>query len=458
MTIDKKKRRANYQAITVALDRNYNRSPQVDYRKWYVDGVRPGEDRLTRRKLDDRLFSKLVCEPDADEAVWREWKEKNPVDRKSLDRVRFLGVQSTKELYFGTNSVFAERESEIWDFFFSEWSESGLPEPGIPDNSANYVSGIYDYYLGKTITWVSESSRNPHSQIWRLAYMFEVTVKSGRLLNYRPATDDVPADVVKMMCRVEAAHRHPEKFAPEIAPVIDCLHRSLTNREMCPGTTDLYEHVVSENMAQFMRDSAAGGSYSLCVRYASAAVLEAALPLLNPKTRYPYGPDVPDDKVLAIPFVDHRATRTSVRLMTAMWKCGFVPDTVERLDDRTLFIHVSVPLDSVPVCLSLMLLCWDMTNFVERVKSSKDIWEEDYYIEKPAPAVLLTQPLEGDWCVGAVGALQESGEVHRGEDSAVDQIVESGSVPKEFLPKLLDGHIDRIRKSTKRWENSDVPW
>ena len=421
---------------------------------WYVEGKRTKDGKYA-------LLTTLACEPDADEARWNELRavyrgqgKRIPEvsdQRALLDRWltadRFISTGDNFAVYFGCNTILNGREEAIYKFFYQDLAR-GVSTAG--DSLTKLVSN----HTRRVLNWMKPLDVNPYAQGWQQADEFAAIVEAGlpRAMDFSAARDS--ASLREYICPVEWAHRNPTAFDSRLLPVVRTLRSAMLEATGRGPLAEAYEAVASNHLSHYAEQTAAGGTFSLCVRYDSAEELKAAELLIQPHTRYPYDGDMRDGLIRALPNYDSRRWRLSSQVLRWSWTSGLTAFHMSRCDERTLFIQVKAPLGFQAVWSALVYLCYDLRNIEARANSTKEFPNDDAVQALPRDAICFVQPLRGRWRMVAMGWGDHYAEVWEGEDAILDSVVGAGDTPADFMPAQMTDSLARVRRNGNRLDIS----
>lgn len=466
--LEKKQRRENWEGIEAALRTAspvyVNKDNKTAMRRYYVDGtVAQLSMGPYGNPMPLRLFALLLLEPCVSRDQWQEWEEEQ--SQRPGYHTGFFEMQKVTYHYFGENTVFEGRETEIYEFFYRKLA----PKIG-PD--------VYPHTLlslGPAIDQISRMQVNPYSQIWRKDQeKFEqLSDVPDEKFNIDPhvAPDDwlyqshMPYDplwLARSMCPIEWAYRNPEKFDSAIKPIVEKFRDYYLNTHV--SIREVYEKTIEANLVQWAEITCAGGQVSVCIEYERADQLEAMLPLLDPATRFPCKSDDPPNMVRALPLRKGREFRASYVNVMDLWKAGFQVSKQLVLGDRTLFLQFGAPLRRDRMYWPLMVLSCDVTDLEARVKARKSMQDDEIGIKKKVGKVVyLIEPLVGKCRVGAVEKeyAPDGGdiefypgwlELQEGENEHIDGILETKDSEQLMVDLLKEYHL--IRKEGSLLESA----
>ena len=441
--IDKKERRKNWPGIEFAL-RQYNRryvstKDKVAMRRYYIEGIEP---KLTFRDSPN-LLARLMCEPDATRKDWEKWKKENGNQLQNL-KYKFMNLQNS-EAYIGDNTPFNGRESEIYDFFFSD---NDIPAEGSAYID-NYISEVIGSQFGRVIRYLGGIALPTHNLVGVHAFKLVETIRAQPKHPYIFYKKQDFQPLANVLCPIAWAYQNPKFFDQKIEEPIRQLHELFVD----PNTNDVlretFASVIDAKLKQYVEECAAGGVVSACIQYNSNSQLRAVLPLLTPSTRFPFSTDTPKGAVLPLAkgvVTESRAHRESFNAIWHLWRSGFVARRCIELDNNRLFVQFSAPILRQNVENALSALVCDLTNLEERI-NGKDTLNKDLR-PRFAKCVYLVEPLVGRWMIGATTGRAEEGysQLFQGDDNEIDRYFEQGQSPEVVLPELLESEYERFKK------------
>ena len=473
--VDKGLRRLNWpaieKAIGVALRGYVMGKNKAVTRKYYVDGIEPvyppampGLD-----SLQPALLIRLLCEPEATEEQWEEWKQEFP-NRDSFLSVLQLQRDPTRQFYFGNNSLFNHREAEIQEFWYkdrkkeafslkSSSNRDGLEKKREDRDILNVLSPL--------IVLKNESirmKRNPHSfYSTSFDYEFDYIVKCLDIEKDLPVIYDEEKHCIELthrFCPLECVHRHPERFDSGIQYRIKRLHDYFVDSQTHPVLLQAYRQTIEMQFDRYIEYSGAGASISVCLRYDHPDQLQAMLPLLYEETRYPCQSSDPDGTIHCLPnSTGDRGKRRSFATIRNLWSAGFNAERHIELDEITLFVEFTAPLSWSVAQKVLFSLRADATNLENKLKARKML-SGDHILDviDSASMVYLLKPIQGCWRAGAWARYADPGiapdkaevvlnmDIAEGENTEIDRIVNVDDSVEITLQRLLNEGYSIIRQ------------
>lgn len=405
-------------------------------RRWYVEGERP----VLRSKPD--LVATLLCEPDLSESDWQALKDNLSANDKDYAYSSFMNLQVIDLLYFGQNSLFGQRENEIYDFFLSDCIVVTA------EHYEDHLTQTLPRQISQSLKYVSTITSNPYCQLWRDVEIFHraVSLAPNRQFKFDRRTDT--RELAQTLCSIEWGYRHPDKFDSASAPVVQKLYDIFTDQNINASLRDAYSATIEDQLEIYAEKTAAGGRVCACFRYASKAHCDAMIPMLTPSTRVPRTTDQPDGVALALPDSHGKELRISINLVLSLWRTGFSPVRYHQLDERTLYVEFVAPLMLDHARYALSTLRDDATNLKDRLKARVDE-KEDLLFQGGvfADCVYYIESLVGSWMFGAMANEEGDVELLPGDDPRIDRIVESGEAAEHFLFKIMNEDHSRIMAS-----------
>ena len=378
--IDKKKRRASWPAIENYFRRRgdhlVNKLNKTTMRRYYVERERPRGAMYDSYKPDAYIelshFEKLILEPDASKEEWEQWFDPTSDSAHfSSHGLGLLEIQGGWENHigwgFGENTLFEGRENEIYEYFYNiEGRKSTYPVS--EDESVTSLLS-----LPSCIRYpISRIKINPHYIGCRFAESrFEEVsgMPSGRFKKYDTTVH--AHDLASSMCAIEWAHTYSEKFDSVIKPMVSLCRSFYTDSN--DTIKNIYESVVASQLDDWCEATGAGGTMTIAIRYETAEHLEAVIPLLTWKTRYPYTGEADEGVVKALPRYRDASLRMSFRLIEKYWSCGFEVNEYRVVNSNTLLIDLTIPLSRLNLYPLLVHLIRNSSNLEERLKSRKKL-------------------------------------------------------------------------------------
>ena len=437
----KSKRRASWRALE-----NYFRSNNQDFlinkhnkaaiRRYYVDGEEPEGyiyNPVGPKIAELSCFQKLILEPDATQEQWALWFD--PASASSRQRaggrsfLKLLGGWRDNYIGygFGENTFFNGREKEIYEYFF-EIEGRKITYPVSDDESLTSLLA-----LPSCIKYpMCRMKINPNYIGWRFAetrFAEVANLSPDRFEKFDPESDT--QELASSICAIEWAHRHPDKFDAAVKPMVALCHSFYTNTN---GTVcTIYEQTIESKIDCWAESTGAGGSMNIVVQYDSTEHLEAIIPLLNYKTRYPCNEDDEEGVVKALPLLKGRNYRVSYHLIQNYWNSGFEVVRYEKADARTLLIELRLPLSRLQLYPVLNYLIVNSLNIEERLKAKKNLpgdtlfEDEDPYVGK---LVYMIQPMVGKPRIGVIlsdkirrDQIGRWSELSFGENTRIDDVL-----------------------------------
>lgn len=409
----KSKKRASWQALENYFRSNnqdllVNKHNKTAIRRYYVDGEEPEGfiyNPVGPKMAELSCFQKLILEPDATQDQWALWFD--PSSASSRQRaggrsfLKMLGGWRDNYIGygFGENSLFNGREKEIYEYFF-EIEGRKITYPVSDDESVTSLLS-----LPSCIKYpMSRIKINPYYIGWRFAetrFAEVANLSPDRFENFDPDSDS--QELANSICAIEWAYRHPDKFDVAVKPMVALCHSFYTNTN--EAVRNIYEQTIESKMDCWAESTGAGGSMNIAVQYDTAEHLEAVIPLLNYKTRYPCNEDDEEGVVKALPLLKGRNYRVSYHLIQNYWTSGFEVVGYEKADARTLLIELSLPLGRLQLYPALNYLIVNSLNIEERLKATKNLpgdtlfEDEDPYVGK---LVYMIKPIVGKPRLGVI--------------------------------------------------------
>ena len=483
--LDKKQKRLNWPAIEYAIrtaHSEYLRGKNKSLtRRYYVDGIEPVYS-PPMPGLDSpqvNLFLRLLCEPEATKEQWEQWKEENDENLQIAYR-SVRGFQNHPDFYFGNNSLFNRREADMEAFFYNRNFDEELKS-----YYSRYPKSWKEKCVKRDIMWVLKPVRGVISRLNTMKRNPYAIDSHGFENNFAQAIahleieKDLPVIydedqhgkyLLTVFCPIEWAHRHPDRFNPEIKPEVQRLRDYFLDEKTHPVLRQAYLQTVENKLDEYVEHSGAGARIRVCLRYDHPAQLQAMLPLLYHETRHPSKPDDPDGTIRAFSTGSNPGIRRSYCTITGLRDIGFNADSHVVIDDRTLLVEFAVPIRWEPTRHALFSLGYDATNLEEKLKARK-LMPGDYIDEEidSAALVYLLVPIQGQWRVGAWARYFDlkldldkpencpNKELVDGENEYIDKIVNQDMPVEKKMLMLLEDGFSVIRKkghpakSDRRW-------
>ena len=448
--IDKKIKRDNWPAIERALRHKLERFVMKETRsvtrRYYVDGIEPEYPENYDWGLD--LTVRLLCEPDATLEQWAQWKTEAAWKPEAGQmQLSYLYILYDVQFSFGKNSLFGKRDAQIHDYFFrrdniTDTHGASDTEKQKAEREKNAYQNLV-FWVQQCVVYIKRLKVNPYSQgykgiesaIERVKHYSEKPYDLYQIIEpYGPTS----YGLTSVVCPIELAYRHPEKFDPLIRPVVNLLHDFFVHPDTNSSLRDIYQQIVESQLDEYAEKTGAGGCLSVCIRYDTAEQLQAMLPMLYFDTRYPNKADDPEGAIRSLPPIGNRSFRASFNIVMKFWEAGFEPERHVVLDDTTLFLEYTVPLSFSDNINLLIALQFDATNLEEKLDARSDLPDDDIDGDyDKAALVYLLRPLQGVW---RVGAFQQR------DDNSLDYSDPANSPQKE----LLEGDSEEIDSIVNR--------
>ena len=409
----KNKRRASWPAIENYFRQNnedllVNKHNKSTIKRYFVEGEEPEGyiyDPKVPKIAKFTYFHKLILEPNANRDQWVLWFDPLSISaREGGGGVSFLkmlgGWRDNNIGYgFGENSLFGGRENEIYEYFY-EIEGRKLVYPVLDDESLTSLLSLPSCIMYP----MCRMKINPFYIGWRFAEprFAEISKLSPDRFEKLDPESHVQ-DLASSMCAIEWAHRHPDKFDSAVEPMVALCRSFYVN------TTDTFRNIYSQTIETkldcWAESTGAGGSMTIAIQYDTPEHLEAVIPLLTYKTRYPCNKDDEEGVVKALPLLKGRNYRVSYYLIQNYWNSGFEVVRYEKTDARTLQIELCLPLGRLQLYPALNYLIVNSLNIEERLKARKNLpgdtlfEDEDPFVGK---LVYIIIPMVGEPRIGVI--------------------------------------------------------
>ena len=214
-------------------------------------------------------------------------------------RNQYFKLQNSKNFYFGHNSFLGNRDKHIYEKLFD-----GVE--AFEERVEMFLGKKYDTLqdcLSLGYHWAAMLARlsvPDHWQQWRSFDEWRATVLSA-VDTARPISDvddgrgASESLMVSLSCVAWAA-AHIEQLqhlSPRTLWLVRSMYEVLTSPETPEVVRSEFKRVSALKMSEY-ESQCPGGTLTQCVRYETVEQLEAAIKLLDPKTRYPFSADDED--------------------------------------------------------------------------------------------------------------------------------------------------------------------
>ena len=456
----KSERKENWKAIKYALRKiwpeSVNKKNESSLRNYYVNGetvasVMGGFDEEASLTLAIHL---LLCS-----------EEELLKDNSFIQRITnggdktgytdFMGLQGASHgvsncFYFGANSLYMKRESHIYEQYFKKLRPAGNSEKKL-------WNGLR---IKRTLSLISRIQVNPYNQVWRYDQeRFEWIKKQyswQTRFNYKKYSEQLSSS----FCAIEWAKKYPERFDPNIQPIVSYFREFYVNGHK--PIKNAYHYVNDKHLSNWAESHGAGGKLYVLIDYISEEYLNQYLPLLAPESRYPNTVGNPSNAVRHFPGIEHnRGNRLSYRVVDDLWSGGFLAKKHLVLEDKMLFLEIDIPLSMSNLGRLFLTGAFvrDIGDLKSRIESQTD--KADDVCENPKAIgnfFYLIKPMFGAARVGVpVWENEFSGfpngirELSVNFDSNIQDIV-FGSEPEDDMLSLIR-YMDIFRR-----EGEQPPW
>lgn len=439
----KKLRRASWPAIENYFRRNnqdqlINKHNKTTTRRYYVDGINPEGwiyDPYTPKIQEFNHFQKLLLEPDASLEDWMQWCDRSSsYMRENNSGIWLLNIQGGKENSigwgFGDNSLFFGRDEAIYNYFYDIEGR----KPQFPIDESDPVATLLT--LPSCIKYPMLRMRlNPQYICWRFAEsrFREISkLPPERFDGYKD--DAIQQELAMSMCAVEWARRHPDRFNSNAQAMVNLSHEFYTNTNKTVKSA--YETTLDSKLIDWAEATGAGGTMFIAMQFEKPEHLEAIIPLLHHKTRYPCSEDDEAGVIKALPLLKGRNYRVSYYLIQHYWNCGFSVNRYKRCGDKSLLMELTMPLSRLQLYPVLKYLTVNSIGLADRLKARKNLPGDTLFEDENPPAarlIYLIHPMEGTARAGTVLREEDKlenfhsvwSEMGIGVNSAVDSALES---------------------------------
>ena len=445
---DKQQRKLNWPGLEHAL-RHYNdiflrKEHKPAIKKAYLDG--------TAHDTYSNIVN-LMIHPDSDEADWKRWKLKND------NPGHFLLFQMNDSLYVGNNSVLNGREKEIYDYCFLDSGPDKL-------RKADKLSRVIGSGFGRLNDHIGRIEASPYQLAWRSIERHCESVLSNGELKLPSFRDSEDSEFLKrLFCPTAWAYKHGDNLDPTIHRIAESVHRTLSTEAKNTQLGDAYAYFTEKYLTDFGAYSFAGGVMHLCIRYENSDLLQAAIELLDPLTRYPYGDGNPDETIRCLPRTKPSTEyRISWKKHMRLWRAGFKVNKYEIANDNDLILEVPIPIDSLRLLNAVDALGYDNRNVREKISAKKNMLGDTSEDHSPtAPIVYIEKSISGEWRVGTI-PISKGTEIDKnyknrhlscviraGSDDHIDQLVDVKNINDSLLGLADEYEYLRDHGVTLNW-------
>ena len=415
----KQQRKLNWPGLEHAL-RNYN---PIYVGKDHKAAIKKAYLGSTVHETHSSIVN-LMIHPDSEESDWKRWKLKN------MPHGHYVIFQGKDNIYIGNNSVLNGREKEIYDYCFLE---------SVPDKlrKADRLSRVIGGGFGSLNNHIGRIEASPYQQAWRSIERLCESVLSNSELKLPSFRDSEDSEFLKhLFCPTALAYKHGDNLDPAIHRIAESVHQVLSVDAKDTQLGDAYAYFVDKFLAEFGAYSFAGGVMHLCIRYENPDLLQAAIELLDPLTRYPYGDGNLDETIRCLPRTK-RSTENRISLLRHwwLWRAGFKVNKYKIVNESDLIVEIPIPIDRKKLLGAIAALGYDNSDIRKKIVAGKNMPGDTLQDHRPtAPMVCIEEPIEGDWRVGAIRIWQGDDLDNKFERGPVSRVIHAGS----------DDNIDRL--------------
>ena len=349
--------------------------------------------------------------------------------------------------YFGQNTPFAGRESEIYEHFFKDIPFKLPPSRTKDIGLVNFMRPV----LWDLMDYLAPHVINKYNQIWRHAELLTAFLTETDINSLQIDFETKIHAMALPMCALEWNYRNAHRYTPEIGSLLAGLHSAISSEKAHPKIHQLYAQNIEQGMSSFMEETAVGGVVSVLIHYDKKAQLDAMIPLLTPETRYPFSPETYDK--ICVPFPRDRNSqqiRSSYKGFYSLWNNGFQANRYEIVDSKTLFVEFAASTNLRKTQTAIEVLRSDMHNCIDRLNARRVETEDHRYKTIHFKIVYLIVPSCGRKRVGGMprGKLEETfdawSEVYEGDDERIDEQLKSEKNEVELLRTISNKYMDRL--------------
>ena len=395
MSIDIKLRKKNWQAVSRLLRAELGVRGSDDIKK--LKAAYFGE--ISLEEATKRPLVKLIIAGEVTDALCSEIRN-NSHDLVSL-RDKFFKMQESRKFYFGENSFLGHQEVQIYDKLFEGAVE--FEERVKMFHGKNYDTLedclFLDYRWSAMLTRLSVPA---HWQQWRCFDEWRACVLSA-MDSAKPISDvddgtGANERLMLSLCAVAWAAAHMEQLqhlSPRTLWLVESMHEVLTSPDTPEVIRNEFRRVTALRMSDY-EDQCPGGTLTLCVRYETVEQLEAAIKLLDPKTRYPFSADDEEGRIHFLRESADWEYRLSSEMLHRLWDHGAVFSGYQVIDETTLVVKQRRSLSWIDVASSMRALCYNAVDLKKRCEARKTHKGDSNMADvDPFPNAIVHQSVNG---------------------------------------------------------------